>query len=79
VFKATSRMKDGRPLVILGMSGVNVTRMIAHEPVTVDVGALGDGMPELQVVIMYGKTEAVIVDQLREAGLIGPDTEERHA
>lgn len=78
MIKATSKMKDGRPLLILGLSGENFTRMLADEPMAIDVGSLGDGMPALEVVLLAGKTEQDVVDQLRSAGLIGPDTEERH-
>lgn len=77
MLKAVSKMKDGRPFLILGVSGENLTRLVAGEPVTVDVGALGGDMPPLQIAIMYGKTEEVIADQLRAAGLIGPNTKER--
>lgn len=73
MFKATSKMKDGRPLLLLGLSGENITRMMADEPVSVDVGKL-PGMPQMQVVIIAGKTEDDIADQLRSAGLIGGDT-----
>lgn len=78
MIKATSEMKDGRPLLILGLSGENITRLMANEPISINVGKLGDGMPAMEVVILAGKTEQAIADQLRAAGLIGPGTEQRH-
>jgi hypothetical protein len=78
VIKATSKMKDGRPMLLLGLSGENLTRLMANEPISVDVGQLGDGMPQMQIVLLAGKTEEEIAEQLRSAGLIGPGTEQRH-
>lgn len=75
MIKATSKMKDGRPMLLLGLSGENITRMMANEPVSVDVGKL-PGMPKMQIVIMAGKTEEEIADRLRAAGLIDGDTVE---
>lgn len=78
MLKATSKMKDGRPLLLLGLDGENIARLMAKEPIQIDVGPLGDGMPELVIVITAGKTVEVLADDLRKAGLIGPGTEERH-
>jgi hypothetical protein len=75
MIKATSKMKDGRPLLLLGLSGENITRMMAKEPISIDVGKLPD-MPPMQIVIIAGRTEAEIADQLRSAGLISGDTVE---
>lgn len=78
MIKATARTRDGRPLLLLGLSGENITRLLAGEPVSIDVGQLGESMPQMQIGIMYGKTENDIADQLRTAGLIGPGTKERY-
>lgn len=39
MIKATGRTGDGRPFVLLGLSGENVTRLMADEPITVDLAA----------------------------------------
>lgn len=74
MIKATSKMKDGRPMVLLGLTGENIARLMADEPVSVDLGQLG--LPPVQVVLMYGKTETDIAKQLQP--MFGPDTTFRH-
>ena len=73
MIKATGT-HGGKPMLLLGLSGESITRLMADEPIQVDVGQLGNGMPELVVVLTAGKTEQAIADQLRAAGLIGPGT-----
>lgn len=68
MLKASGRTGDGRPLVVLGLSGENITRLIAGEPVQLDLSDLG--LPPTEVMIIYGKTEDRIAEMLREAGLL---------
>jgi hypothetical protein len=77
MIKATSKMKDGRPLLLLELSGENITRMLSTEPIKVNVGQLGDDMPEMEIVIFGGRTEEDLANQLKAAGLIGPGTKQR--
>lgn len=70
MIKAPGRTADGRPLLVLGLSGENMTRLMADEPIVVDVDQLGpqfSGLPSLVVVIVGGRTEDEIVSSLREA------------
>jgi hypothetical protein len=60
----------GRPFMLLGLSGENVTRLAAGEPIAFDGDQLGYAG---KVVILYGRTEADIKAQLREHGLVPPD------
>lgn len=65
---------NGRPMMLLGLSGENVTRLAAGEPIAFDGDQLGYAG---KVVIVYGKTEDDIVAQLREHGLVPPDGSDR--
>lgn len=70
MLKASGRAGDGRPLVILGLSGENMTRLMADEPIEFDLVDLG--LPPTQVVIVGGRTEDDIAEQLRGRGLLPP-------
>jgi hypothetical protein len=59
-----------KPLLILGLSGENVTRLMAGEPILLDTAPLG--LPEMSVVVVGGRTEQAILDDLRAHGLIAP-------
>lgn len=72
MIKAVIAMKDGTPGVILGLSGENVTRLAADEPIMVNLAELG--LPAITIAIMYGRTEADIKTQLQP--LLGPNTVE---
>lgn len=70
MLKASGRSGDGRPLVILGLSGENMTRLMADEPIEFDLADLG--LPSTQVVIVGGRTEDDVAEQLRAHGLLPP-------
>lgn len=67
--------KDG-PVVMFGLSGENVARLVANEPITVDVAELlrhsphvwqpPDGLA-IHVVLVYGRTEQVLLDAVRRS------------
>jgi hypothetical protein len=61
-------LQHGQPLVILGLSGENMTRLMAKEPILFDLAELG--LPATSVVIVGGRTEADITADLRQHGLI---------
>lgn len=57
----------GEPVVVLGLSGENVVRLMQGRPVPLDMAELG--LPSLQVVIVYGDTEdAIRQDLVRSFG-----------
>jgi hypothetical protein len=58
----------GKPLMLLGLSGENVTRLVAGEPISFDAQQLG--FPG-NIMIMYGRTEDDIVTELRKYGPSG--------
>jgi hypothetical protein len=67
VIKATGRM-DGKPLVLIGLSGENMARLMADEPIRFNLADLG--MPPTVVLIVGGRTEDDIANRLRAAGLL---------
>lgn len=71
MIKAVGRKGDGTPLVILGLSGENMTRLMADEPIAVDLASMG--LPRTQIVIVGGRTEDAIAEKLKEIGLLTPD------
>jgi hypothetical protein len=65
--------KDGLPLLILGISGENVTRLAAGEPILIHASEMRRmGLPAIEVLITYGKTEQAILDDLAAAGMAAP-------
>jgi hypothetical protein len=63
VIKATGRTGDGRPVLPLGLSGENVARLAADEPISFDLAEVN--MAPCQVIILYGRTEQAIAGRLR--------------
>lgn len=73
MIKATGETKTGEPFLLLGLSGENVTRLTAGEPVNVSADDMAEmGLPRMQVVIHYGRTEQAIVDEFRRYGVDAP-------
>lgn len=73
MLKMTAQGKDGRHLVVLGLSFGNLDRLRADAPdgyIKVEGKELG-GLP-VDVVIFAGETEASMAHTVR--GMIGPDT-----
>lgn len=57
--------KDGRPVLLLGLSRANVERLQADQPIVISADELeAMGLPAVQVVILAGETEATIAAQL---------------
>jgi hypothetical protein len=54
---------SGRPLVVLGLSGENVTRLMADEPILIDLADLG--LPPQKIAIVGGRTEEDIAADLK--------------
>lgn len=71
MIKAVGRDGAGKPMLVLGLSGENVTRLMADEPIWFDLADLG--LPSMTVVIVGGRTEGAIVRQLSDVGLIQSD------
>lgn len=66
MIKARSTTGFGTPLLFLGLSGENVTRLVAAEPIRITAGDMQRlGLPAIEIVIHYGKTEQSIVDEIQ--------------
>jgi hypothetical protein len=75
MIKATARLKDGRVLLVLGLSEGNVQHLKAGQPIYFDIDALKLG-PEDRlgiVTVFYGETEATMQTSIK--AMIGPETE----
>lgn len=71
MIKAMGRTGDGQPLVLLGLSGENVTRLMADEPIKVDLAQMGG--PPILILLVGGRTEDEITRRLVDAGLLPPE------
>ena len=70
MIKAVGKTGLGLPLLLLGLSGENVVRLTAGEPIRIradDMAALG--FPSMEVVIHYGRTEEDILAELEAHGI----------
>lgn len=70
MIKATGRTGDGRDLLVLGLSGETMTRLMSDEPIRLNLAELN--LPPVEVWIVGGKTEDAIAQQLRDAGMLTP-------
>ncbi len=71
MIKAAGKTGLGLPLLILGLSGENVTRLAAGEPIMIrgtELAAMG--IPAVELAIVYGRTEQDIIDELSARGLL---------
>lgn len=66
MIKATGTY-GGKPMLILGLSGENMTRLMADEPIVINCAELG--LTDMVVLLVGGRTEADIAAQLRTAGV----------
>jgi hypothetical protein len=64
MIKALLREPSGAPVVVLGLSGENMARLMADEPIVVQLAELG--LKPMRILIMGGRTEADIRAQLTE-------------
>lgn len=80
MIKAAGRTRVGVPLLLLGLSGENVTRLTAGEPILIppsQIRALG--LPLMTVVVHYGRTEQAILDEFKAHNIeLGVIIDERH-
>lgn len=74
MIRASAKGRDGKPLLILGLTDQNIERLKAGQPVHVAAGSVEDGV-QVSVVILHGPTEHHLMNTLR--GFIGLDTRMR--
>lgn len=59
--KAIYKRKDGKPVLLMGLSDVNIEKLREGKPIVFDLEPLG---LEGSVAIMHGKTEEDIAEEL---------------
>jgi hypothetical protein len=70
MIKAAGRTGLGVPMLFLGLSGENVTRLAAGEPIRVSASMMRElGLPQVEVVLHYGRTEDDILAELKAHGV----------
>ena len=70
MIKAAGKTGPGQPLLMLGLSGENVTRLAAGEPIRIPAQHMAElGLPPIEIVIHYGRTEEAILDDLKAHGV----------
>jgi hypothetical protein len=71
VIKASSRTALGEPFLFLGLSGENITRLVAGEPIVIASAQLRElGLPPMVIGIGYGRTEDDIRAQIEAHGVV---------
>lgn len=63
---------DGKPMLLMGLSGENVTRLMAGDPIVLDGAKVG--FDNLTVVVIGGRTENEMAAALTVHGFITPTT-----
>lgn len=74
---ARSDTADGKPVLLLGLSRVNIERLVAGHNIEITPSTHGPAMPDdCIIVIMFGENELALRDDLITHGIIGPDTQQ---
>lgn len=66
MLKAAGRTASGRPLLVLGLTGENMARLMAGEPMLIHAHTLGKDFPELTAVLVGGKTNEAIRGDIQQ-------------
>lgn len=76
IARATS--DDGKTeVLLLGLSRVNVERLMQGKPIRIAQETHGEGIPEgWKILILFGETENDMREELRAAGVIDAQTKE---
>ena len=70
MIKAAGKTGAGVPLLLLGLTGENVTRLAAGEPIRIPAAHLaGLGLPPVEIVIHYGRDDQVVLADLAAHGV----------
>ena len=64
-----------RELLILGLTQMNLQRLLTNQPIRIRREVHGEGIPEgWEIMICYGESEEALYKQFKDGGLMGPDT-----
>lgn len=68
--------RTGGPVLLLGLTGENVTRLVSGEPGTVTAARMRElGLPEIDVIIVcYGRTDEDLLAELIAGDYVSPGT-----
>jgi hypothetical protein len=78
VIKASSRTALGEPFLFLGLSGENITRLAAGEPIAITSAQMRQlGLPPIVIGIHYGRTEDDIRAELQAHGVVLREADQR--
>jgi hypothetical protein len=70
VLTASGNYDDGRQVLFLGLAKADLVRLAAGGPVTIHGADLaGYGLPPLEIIVAYGRTEGDIADMIRSQGV----------
>lgn len=72
MIKAVASGKNGKPVVILGLSRENTVRLLSNMPIPVKLRELSPDLPDIEIVLLGGETEADIAEDLRALGPMRP-------
>jgi hypothetical protein len=65
MIKAFKQGRHGRKMVIIGLSGETITRLMSDEPILLDLGAdLAPDLAGIDLLLVGGKSEAAITRDL---------------
>jgi hypothetical protein len=70
MIKAAGKTGLGLPLLLLGLSGENITRLAAGEPIRISAQHMTRlGLPAMEIVLHYGRTEQDILSEMESHGM----------
>lgn len=78
IARGTNETADGKKgdLLIFGLTNNNLRQLVQGKPMKISRETHGEGVPEgWEVMIVFGPDEDTLAAMLKEAGVIGPDTE----
>lgn len=70
MIKAAIDLPGDRTLVLLGLTGENITRICAGEPIAFNAATLGVGLDDVAISVAYGRDQSDIAEQLASGGLL---------
>lgn len=76
MIKFVATASDGGTMLFLGLTADNLRLLPQDMPIRVDLAELGLGAGQdiTEIIIFSGRTEMEMMDDLKRAGMIGPDT-----
>lgn len=60
--KVKSSTQDGKDIMILGLSDINMSRLAKGEPIRFNASTMG--LPEMEIIIFNGRTEEEMLNTL---------------